>query len=146
MSVVVYSNGVMAADSRAYGGSGEGSPGEKRKVHRLQDGSAVGVVTAVLGDAERFVAWLNAGANPSDWQGEPPDLRALLVRPGGATFLYESSLYPSGPIDCRQYAIGSGAPYAKGALSMGADAVQAVHVAIAHDSHSGGRVRALSVR
>lgn len=146
MSTVAYRDGVLAADSKAYGGSGQNSPGEKRKIHRLKDGTVVGVTSAVLGMGERFAAWLDAGGDPTAWTGGDPDLRAIIVRPGGEMFLADDGLFFSGPIQCKQYAIGSGAAYALGAMSMGATAVQAVHVAIAHDYHSGGRVRALSVR
>ena len=146
MSTVVYRDGVLAADSRAYGGHGQDSPGEKRKIYRLKDGSVVGVTSGVLGMGERFAAWLNAGGDPSAWTGSDPDLRAIIIRPGGEVFLADDGLYFSGPIRCDHYAIGSGAPYAMGAMAMGASAVQAVHVAIAHDCHSGGRVRAIHVR
>lgn len=143
MSVVVYRYGVMAADSQAYGGAGEQSPGTKRKIHRLSDGSRVGVVTGVCGEGERFVAWLEAGADPAAWVGDKPDLRAIIVRPGGEVFLSNDSLHLSGPIECDRYAIGSGSAYAFGAMHMGATAEQAVGAAIEFDIHSGGPVQAL---
>lgn len=147
MSTVVYRDGIMAADSRAYGGSGSPSPGWKQKVHRLPDGSVVGVATAVIGMAERFVAWLAAGADPDGWGGDvKPDLRAIMVKPDGTRFLAEDAFFWAGPIETDFFAIGSGSAYATGALARGASAVEAVEVAILYDHHSGGTVSALSVR
>ena len=128
----------MAADSRAYGGKGQWSPGTKRKAHLLEDGTRVGVVSAILGEPERFVAWLRSGADPAAWTGDKPDLRALVVRPNGEVFLYDENTTPSGPIQCEFYAIGSGSDYAIGAMAMGADAAEAVRVAACFDSNSGG--------
>lgn len=139
MSVVVYKDGILAADSKAYGGSYQSSPGWKRKIHRLVDGSRLGVTTAVLGTGERFVAWMNAGADPAAWVGEPKiDLRAIIIKPDGSVFLADDSLYFSGPIECSSYAIGSGAPYAIGAMAEGASAERAVDVAKMFDPHCGG--------
>ena len=143
MSVVVYRGGVMASDSQAYGGSGEQSPGTKRKIHRLADGTRVGVVTAICGEGERFAAWLEAGADPAAWTGDKPDLRALIVKPSGEVFLAFDGLYLSGPIECDRYAIGSGSAYAFGAMHMGASAQEAVGAAIEFDIHSGGPVQVL---
>lgn len=128
----------MAADSRAYGGRGQHSPGTKRKAHRLDDGTRIGIVSAVLGEPERFLAWYKAGADPAEWKGDKPDLRALVVKPSGEVFLYDEGLTPSGPIACDHYAIGSGSDFALGAMAMGADAAQAVRVAAIYDSNSGG--------
>lgn len=143
MSVVVYRNGVMAADSRAYGGRGQCSPGTKVKAHRLEDGTRVGVVSACPGQPEKFVAWLRAGGVAEEWSGDKPDLRALVVRPNGDVFLYEDSPWPSGPIRCDYYAIGSGSDFALGAIFMGADAVEAVRAACLFDTNSGGPVTVL---
>ena len=141
MSVVAYRWGVLAADSRAYGGHGHPSPGFKRKLHRLADGSRVGVVSAKLGEPERFLAWLRKGRKPEEWTGGKPDIRALLVEPGGRVFLFEDSVWPSGPISPAEfYAIGSGQEYAIGAMAAGASAPEAVQIAIRFDPHCGGPV------
>lgn len=47
-------------------------------------------------------------------------------------------------LDC-SYAIGTGAPYALGAMDAGAGAKQAVKVARGRDPNTGGRVRAFDV-
>lgn len=144
MSVVVFRDGVFAADSRAYGGHGQPSPGVKRKVHDLGDGRRIGLVSATLGEPERFLAWLCAGKGPKAWFGDKPDVRAILIDADGQAFLFEDSVWPSGPIAPGEfYAIGSGALTALGAMHMGATAEQAVEAAIRFDHHCGGPVRVL---
>ncbi|WP_426287520.1 hypothetical protein [Luteibacter sp. E-22] len=135
MSTIAYRDGVMAADTRAYGGRGEPSPGRKRKIHKLDDGSVVGVSTATLGLSERFVAWLKGGGDPKDFD-DKFDLRAVLVKPDGALYVADDTPYFSGPMETDFYAIGSGACYAMGAMAMGATAEEAVRVACEHDGHS----------
>lgn len=136
MSTIAYRNGIMAADTRAYGGRGEPTPGRKVKVHRLDDGSIVGVSTATLGLSERFVAWLRAGANPKEFDAKF-DMRAVMVKPSGQLYVADDTPYFSGPMETDYYAIGSGAGYAMGAMAMGATAEEAVRVACEHDPHSG---------
>lgn len=143
MSVVVYCRGVLAADSKAYGGKYQTSPGAKRKAHRLSDGTRVGVVSSTIGMPERFVAWLDAGADPKEWGEGSPDVRAIIVRPNGDVFLADEGLHFSGPIDCEFYAIGSGSDYAMGALAMGANANRAVEIAAQFDPHCGAPVTIL---
>lgn len=145
MSVVVLCDGVLAADSRAYGGSGNPSPGTKAKIHRLDDGRRVGIVSAKLGEPERFLSWLKAGDGPNAWVGDRPDLRAVVVMPTGEVFLHDDSIWPSGPISCDEFVVlGSGQEYALGALHMGATAAQAVEAAIRFDCNSGAPVRVLT--
>lgn len=143
MSVVAYKDGIMAADSRAYGGKYQASPGAKAKAHRLADGTRVGLVSAVVGLPEKYLAWLAGGAKPEDWSGDKPDLRCLMVKPDGAVFLADEGLTFSGPIDCQVYAIGSGAEFALGAMAAGASAEEAVRVACRYDPHCGEPVLVL---
>lgn len=140
MSVIVLHEGVMAADSKAWGGRGSVSPGRKRKLHLLDDGTRVGIVSADLGEPERFLAWYRAGADPAAWTGDKPSLRALVVKPDGSAHLFDDSAWASGPIESTTFAIGSGGEYALGAIAMGASAARAVEVAISLDVHSGGPV------
>lgn len=135
MSVVVYKDGVLAADSKAYGGKYQISPGRKAKAWCLKDGSRLGVTSAIVGTSERFKDWLEAGGDPAAWQGDKPDMRAMLIKPNGELFLYEDGLFPSGPIQSAEHAIGSGADVARGAMAMGADAERAVRIASMFDPH-----------
>jgi hypothetical protein len=145
MSVVAFRNGRMASDSRAYGGSWQASPGSKQKIHRLPDGSLVGLTSGKLGEPDRFLAWLKSGADRAEWKGDPPDVRALMVKLDGTLWLADCSLVFSGPITAEFYAIGSGADFALGAMSHGADAEHAVGVAIALCPHCGGPIHTVDL-
>ncbi len=137
MSVVVYKDGVLAADTRAYGGNYQPTPGSKAKIHCLENGSRVGLISNIIGEPERFLDWLKSGADPSEWKGEKPNVRALMVDADDRIFLADDSAWFSGPIDCSSYAIGSGADFAMGAMAMGASATRAVEVACQLDRHCG---------
>lgn len=149
MSVVVYDSRrqVMAADTRAYSGSSH-PIGSKMKIHRIERGkfigSLVGVTTAVPGQAEEFVHWLNENAHrEAAWVPANPDFEAILVEPNGAVHLYYDAYYSSGPLVGEVFTIGSGKKYALGAWHALQDAVKAVEVAIACDTMCGGPVAAL---
>jgi len=143
VSVIVFRDGILASDSRAYGGDYQASPGTKQKLFKLADGSRVGVASATLGQPERFVAFLRGEVEASSLTGIAWDMRAIVVKPDGSIYLAESSVHMSGPIQCEFYAIGSGAKYALGAIFAGATAVEAVEAAIRFDPHCGGDVRTL---
>lgn len=144
MSVIAYKDGVMAADSRAWGGKYSCSPGTKAKAHRLEDGTRVGIVSAVVGMPERFVAWLKAGSDPKEWGGDPrPDLKAMIVRPNGEVYLAEDDVWFSGPIKTTCHAIGSGGEYALGAMYAGLSAPEAVRIACQLDVNCGEPVLVL---
>ncbi|WP_426269167.1 hypothetical protein ACN9MB_13150 [Dyella kyungheensis] len=141
MSTIAYRSGVMASDSRAYGGSWRASPGTKAKIHRLDDGSLVGITSAIVGMPEKYIAWLRAGGRPEAWHGSDPDCRVLMVKPDGTLWVGMDSLHFSGPIDSEFYAIGSGDDFALGAMAMSADAARAIEIACQFDPHSGGPVQ-----
>lgn len=146
MSVVAYRDGVMAADTRAYGGTWSASPGAKTKIHMLEDGTRVGITSSVVGQPERVAAWLRGGAIPEDWGAGDVLSSMLMVKPDGGVFLARDSLYFAGPIECTYYAIGSGSDYALGAMAMGASAARAVEIACELDPHCGGRVSVVPAR
>lgn len=132
MSVIVYRDGVMAADTRAY--SGDATPiGHKMKIFRLTDGSLVGIATNKPGLGEALVNWFNAGCTHEALPDGELVFSALLVRPTGDVFLYSDSPYPSGPLAGHYFAIGSGDRYALGAFAMDATAEQAVSAACMFD-------------
>lgn len=143
MSTVVYSNGVMAADTRAY--SGNGHPiGNKMKIRRLSDGSLVGVTSNVVGFSEAFMQWLETG-DDGDLPSSEFAFDALHVKPNGQVFLYCDSLSPAGPLIGQHFTIGSGKKYALGALHAGLTPIQAVEIAAALDQFSGLPVAALNL-
>lgn len=144
MSTITYRDGIMAADSRAYNG-GRTPIGAKMKIHRLEDGSLLGVSSPVVGQGEALRDWFNAGADVSE-HPSPLDFQALLVKANGEVFYYSDTPFPSGPLAGPFWAIGSGEQYALGAMVCGATAIQAVEVAAGLDSMSQLPVAALTLR
>lgn len=146
MSVIVYDarNQVMVADSRAY--CGDTHPfGNKMKIHRLFDGSIIGITSSTPGIPEEFKAWLERGARMDDWGPGDIDLDAILVNTLGEVFLYTDSYYRCGPLVGDYFTVGSGKRYALGALRAGADPVRAVEVACECDSMCAGPVTRLEL-
>jgi ATP-dependent protease HslVU (ClpYQ) peptidase subunit len=147
MSVVIYdaNQQVMTADTRAY--CGDAHPfGNKMKIHRLTDGSLLGVTSSTPGTPEEFKAWLERGARMDDWGPSEVDLDAILVTPAGEIFLYTDSYYRCGPLTGDYFTVGSGKRYALGAIKAGADALRAIEVAIECDSMCGGSAVQLHLR
>jgi hypothetical protein len=144
MSVVVYSDGVMVADSRAYSGSTH-PIGSKMKIHRLDDGSLLGVTSNQVGLPEAFRMWIENGADREDIVPNEPSFEALHVLKDGSVYLYEDGYTPSGPLVGQHFAIGSGKKYAYGALLAGVSVVKSVEVAIEADLFCGGPISKLSL-
>lgn len=144
MSVIVYDakRQLMAADTRAYSGSSH-PIGNKMKIHRLWDGSLLGMSSAQPGAPEAFKAWIDRGEKLDDYAPSDIDIEALLVKPNGEVFLYSDGYYRAGPLVGDVFTVGSGKKYALGAWHALRDAVQAVEVAIACDTMCGGPVAAL---
>lgn len=143
MSVVCVQDGVMAADSRAY--SGNGHPiGEKLKIHRLKDGSLLGVTSNQVGTPETFRNWLEAGADRGAFIPSDMSFAALWLREDGV-YLFDDSYVPAGPLEGKFFSIGSGRKYAQGAHHAGATLYNCVQAAIANDVWCGGRVRMLGL-
>jgi hypothetical protein len=111
-----------------------------RKVFRLRDGR----LFASSGRVEEGLMLLDALRN-----GEPtpkcPGVRALLVHPNGRLEGYEGKRW-SRIVGAEYAALGSGSPYALGAMAVGASAIQAVRAGIRHGALSGGRVQYVSLK
>lgn len=140
MTTIVYRDGVLAADSRAY--RGDKSPlGTKVKIHRLWDGSLFGASSNCVGADTLLRRWVEEGC-PSQKSGDikPDSFEMILIRPNGEVFFAHDNLDLSGPLEAPFFAIGSGEQYALGALEMGADAVRAVRVACEFDVWSDGQI------
>lgn len=136
MTTIVYKDGLLVADSRAYGGQ-SGSLGTKVKIRRLEDGSLVGISTTVPGLSEAMMRWFEYNRHNDFLPNFPePNFTALHVLPNGEVFYYNGTFLPAGPIWAEFFTIGSGEDVAKGALEMGADPIQAVRCAIKHDPWS----------
>lgn len=147
MTVIVYRDGIMAADSGAFSASTKCS--HANKIARGPDGSLYGV-TGNSAEGETYLRWVRAGM-----EGEPPVIRrtkeadnedafhVLRVRPGCdperltgyGVETWEGASYA---------AMGSAADVALGALHAGATAEAAVLAAIEHSQWAHGPVRSLS--
>ncbi|WP_276122699.1 peptidase S14 [Pararhizobium qamdonense] len=144
MSVVIYKDGVMAADSRAYSGSSH-PVGGKQKIHRMKDGSLLGVCSNSVGMPENLREWIEAGEDKGGWALENPVFEAIRVMPSGEVFFYNDCYGKTGPLEGDVFTIGSGRKYALGAIRAGADIYEAVQVAIECDVWCSGPTRTLSL-
>ena len=140
MTTIVYRDGILAADSRAY--SGHSAPvGFKRKIYgRERDGAMIGVSSTCPGLSEQIAAWFLDDKNPDrepSWPGDA-GFDAIEIDAEGDVFFYGGTLHPTGPLSAPYFAIGSGAEYALGAMLMGANAMEAVQAGITFDPWSAG--------
>ncbi|MBX4996181.1 peptidase S14 [Rhizobium lentis] len=130
----------MIADSR--GTSGDHHPiGAKRKIHRIGAGplrgALLGVTTRQPGMGEQFTQWVMAGMNKDAFGTRESEVQAILVKVDRSVFFFSGCFYPSGPLEDDFFTIGSGSEYALGAFRGGADAFEAVKVAISCDPFCG---------
>lgn len=145
MTTVVYRNGVMAGDRRAYGGD-KTPVGSKTKIQRLQDGTLFGCSSNNVGADAMLRRWIEAGCPaPESGDLKPDSFELILVRPSGEVFMANGNLDLTGPLEADFYAIGSGSQYALGAMAMGAGPERAVEIACDMDIWSGGGADALSL-
>lgn len=143
MTTIAYAKGVVAADTRATDASGFIYPGRVTKIVRLSDGSVFcwcGVTEAMFEALSVF----DQGHEPT-WRRKSGT--ALLLRREGRkvlAFENEGSLWqPKESIT--YYAIGSGSPYAYGALESGKSARRAVEIAMKFDASTGGDIIEMKV-
>jgi len=147
VTVIVYRDGIMAADSGAFNTSTKCS--HANKIARGRDGSLYGV-TGNSAEGETYLRWVRSGM-----EGEPPVIRrtkeadsedafhVLRVRPGcdpERLTGYGVETWEGAPYA----AMGSAADVALGALHAGATAEAAVLAAIEHSQWAHGPVRSLS--
>jgi len=140
MTTIVYRDGVLAGDTQVSEGSYP--VGFQTKVKRFR-----GLLYGSSGSDGLTVAferWLRAGMH-----GEPPPLKGanatadFYIFPGGDLCVW---FHADGVTAIRApwFAFGCGSSFAKGALVMGAGAVEAVKAACALDPWTGGEVTSVS--
>ena len=117
-------------------------PGRERKVYRLPDGSLFASADDTEG-GELLLRALRKGNPPPRLSGDM-NVEALLVKPDGSLWLYEGSLWMRHRAP--YCALGTGRPYALGALARKASAVDAVRIGIKFDAHSGGSIQTVRLR
>lgn len=145
MTTIVYRDGILAGDRRAY--SGDKKPiGTKTKIHRLEDGTLWGVSSSNVGADALLKRWIEGGCAPADCNDlKPESFELIVVRPDGEIFYANGNLDLSGPLTADYVAIGSGDHYALGALATGVSAQEAVRIASDLDIWSGGGIDTLSL-
>lgn len=130
MTVVVWRDGVMAADSGVF--RSDQVVALTRKIHRFENGALVGC-SGNLSKVSTFIDWYAAGADPeSRRMTGDPGFEALVVTPDGRVRVYLSANEVEDRMEAPYFAIGSGAEVAFGALAHGASAIEAVEAAIKH--------------
>lgn len=145
MTTIAYRDGIMAADTRAFAGYNS-DIGQKRKIHRLADGTLIGISTNRVGISEQLLAWYRSGADPKDGPAMlEKKFTILVVKPDGGVFFANEEFAFAGPLTSRFFAIGSGDGFALGAMAMGATAKQAVAAACGLDVWSALPIMTLSL-
>lgn len=138
MTTIVYRNGVLASDTRMTSG-GWVDAGRAVKVRRLGDGTLIGLTGnyAMASVAADQVAAGNTEPKTGD------GARVIQIKPDGTITVFEDDAkHELSGTDF--YAWGSGSIPALGALYAGANAEEAVRIAMKVDPNTGGDV--VSVR
>jgi hypothetical protein len=128
MTTIVYRNGVMVSDSRAYSG-GALPIGAKSKIQRLNDGTLVGVSTITPGGSEAIMRWVVDGCPDNPDYKLPEKFSMIMAKLNGSVYLANDALMLSGPLMGEMFAIGTGSEYALGAMKYGASPIAAVEIA-----------------
>jgi hypothetical protein len=141
MTVIVYRDGVLAADTQA--AVGDNLLGSVAKIARNSNGDLAGAAGLASYNFS-FLKWftgMESGDPPKGLRDEHNFDRGVIFRKSGKIEVFE----PDGRFEMKApyYALGSGRPEALGALFVGADAETAVCAAIAHDKDCGGDVMVL---
>ena len=142
MTTIVFRDGIMATDSRAY--SGDNSPiGFKKKLHVLPNRALV-ASSGHGGQTDAFAKWCIQAVNKGHFLPARAHHRigvqALLVWTDGTVHYWDSRCF-TGALEARFFAIGSGKEFALGALHAGATAEEAVRIASEYDSLTGGPIQ-----
>lgn len=142
MTTIAYKDGVLAGDRRIM--AGDTHYGSRIKVCRRDDGALFGA----SGESAKCLAlkgWFLGGENepfPADIIGNGAE--CMIVRPDRTVEWRRGSEHKAWP-NASEFAIGSGALAARGAMIAGADAPAAVMAAIALDSWTGDGVDVLTL-
>lgn len=135
MTTVAWDGKTLAADSQSTTGSIRGTAAKLAK-------NKAGFLVAGAGDwptVKMWINWVLAGMPPDQQPASVTETSVLVVDPRGRPTLF-SDTPVAAPLPRKQWAIGSGADLALGAMAAGADARQAVKIACKLDVYSGGRV------
>ena len=142
MTIIAWDGHTLAADKRCSGGA---CTFTVRKIHRLADGSLIGL----SGDSAycaQMLAWVQAGEKAADIPATQRDrdkfAAAMVIRPNGEVWKYEDTPHPY-RVEDKVFAIGSGRDFALAAMDLGLNSVRAVEVACARDQNCGNGIDTL---
>ncbi len=146
MTTVCYKDGILAFDSRISDGEMHYGWTNKGRITNKYIMAACGS----LEDMEAAMDWIehtDGKISEKEKYGlheREVDCEVIVVDTQGKVKFFGQRLYPT-TLDALYYAIGSGAPYAMGAMAVGKSAKEAVHAAAKHDLATGGYVRQLKI-
>lgn len=141
MTIIVYRDGILAADTAIWRGCIY--VGDAQKITKTNDGILVGAAGNAM-ECEAFRKWA-AGNRRSAWKPQNDDFNGLLIEPSGMVSQYSGLNKVPCNIEYPFHAIGYGYEIAYGALDMGASAYDAVKSAILRHAYCGGNITTLKL-
>lgn len=140
MTIIVYKDGVLAADSGGFCGNVMIAE-DQEKIYRLPDGSLAGAAGHTP-DVQAFRKWAEGGFRPEDKPDPFEDFGALVVEPDGTVARYNVRLerWVAGT---PWHVEGCAEEFAFGLLAAGLSATEVVEKAIKHHIFCGGAVRSI---
>jgi hypothetical protein len=144
MTIIVYRDGVMAADTAEWTGHYEKGyviVGHVNKIHRLKDGSLLGC-SGRTSDIQAVKAWLEHGSNPESRPAIDKNIgfNAILATLDVGVFKIEDDCRPF-LVESPYHVVGTPDHFCLGALAAGASAEEAVTLAIQFHEGAAGEVR-----
>ena len=143
MTTIAYKSSILATDTQM---TDQHVRVPMRKLFLL--GAGQGCV-AICGDVEKaigVVAWIKAGADPSQWKKKLyKGVAAIYIDKWGEPFWFDDG--PNAvPIVAPHYAMGTGGILAMGAMSTGLSAIEAVKFASTMDIYTNDKIEYYSVK
>lgn len=142
MTTIAYRDGVLAADSRLVYGESEIEQDSVQKIMRTRDGRLLGGAGhhSIVATYMRALAVIGKKLPPL-----PKDCGSVIeVFPNREIIIHNNESWVSrGKIEYGAW--GSGSGIAKGAMAMGASAVEAIKITSKLDAFTGGRIRSVKL-
>jgi 20S proteasome alpha/beta subunit len=138
MTTILWDGHNLIGDKQAGGGSGII---RVTKIWRLSDGRLVGA-SGWFGSAIQWRDWLERGGErPAVLGIEDGSIRGLEVLPDRSVLMHDT--YGAYPVESAFVAIGSGSPFAMGAMAAGATGMEAMRIAARLDEGTSAEVDVL---
>ena len=139
MTIIVWRNGIIAADSQTTNGV---LAGKTKKLFKLKN-AAIGFA-GLLTDGLKLIEFLKSDEDKPPELSEDFESLMMDLRTGKCAY-YDRTLIAIKIMD-KFETIGTGSELAIGAMEHGATAIEAVRVAIKRDINSGGRVAVIRMK